>query len=72
MKTITTGSSGLVGSALIEYLFKKGHSIECLKRNFDGNYDNFWATDMLSEKTGSSFQNIIHLAGTNVAHARWT
>jgi hypothetical protein len=72
MKTMITGSSGLVGSALIEYLFKKGHSIECLKRNLGGNSDNFWATDLLSKKTDSCFQNIIHLAGENVAHARWT
>ncbi|MGB3222215.1 MAG: TIGR01777 family oxidoreductase [Desulforhopalus sp.] len=72
MKTMITGSSGLVGSALIEYLFKKGHSIECLKRNYGGNSHNFWATDMLSKRTDRSFQNIIHLAGANVTHARWT
>lgn len=72
MKTMITGSSGLVGSALIEYLFKNGHSIECLKRNSGSNSDHFWATDMLSKKTDSIFQNIIHLAGENVAHGRWT
>jgi NAD dependent epimerase/dehydratase family enzyme len=27
---------------------------------------------MLSKKTDSCFQNIIHLAGENVAHGRWT
>jgi hypothetical protein len=72
MKTMITGSSGLVGSALIEYLFKKGHSIQCLKRNSGDNPDHFWATDMLPENSDNVCQNIIHLAGENVAQRRWT
>jgi hypothetical protein len=72
MKTMITGSSGLVGSALIEYLFKKGHSIQCLKRNSGDNPDHFWATDTFPENSDSVCQNIIHLAGENVAQKRWT
>ncbi len=72
MKTMITGSSGLVGSTLIEYLFKKGHTIECLKRYTGSNSGHYWATDLITGKNDSMFQNIIHLAGENVTHARWT
>ncbi len=72
MKTLITGSSGLVGSALVEYLFKKGHSLQCLKRNKEVSSNRFWATDAIPEDSGSTFQNVIHLAGENVAQGRWT
>jgi uncharacterized protein len=72
MKTLITGSSGLVGSALVEYLFRKGHSLQCLKRNEKGSSNRFWATDTIPEDSGSIFQNVIHLAGANVAQGRWT
>ncbi len=72
MKTLITGSSGLVGSALIEDLFKKGHSLQCLKRNKEGGSKRFWATDDIPENADSIFQNVIHLAGENVAQGRWT
>ena len=72
MKTLITGSSGLVGSALVEYLFKEGHSLQCLKRNKEMNANHFWATDAIPEDPGSIIQNVIHLAGENVAQGRWS
>lgn len=72
MRTLITGSSGLVGSALVEYLFKQGHTMECLKRNSSPEADTFWATTDLSENSNSTFHTVIHLAGENVAHGRWT
>ena len=72
MKTLITGGSGLVGSSLVESLFKKGHSIQCLKRNQQPDSNNFWATEILTQKTDSLFQTVIHLAGENVAQGRWT
>lgn len=72
MKTLITGSSGLVGSALVEYLFKKGHSIQCLKRNPETDSNHFWATNVLPENSDGIFQTVIHLAGENVAQGRWT
>jgi hypothetical protein len=72
MKTLMTGSSGLVGSALIEYLFNNGHSIQCLKRRPDQSSNNFWATDVLPQDRDAIFGNVIHLAGENVAQGRWT
>lgn len=72
MKTMITGSSGLVGSSLVEFLFKKGYSIQCLKRNSDPESNHFWATSELPENSDTAFQTIIHLAGENVAQGRWT
>ncbi|MCP4342793.1 MAG: TIGR01777 family protein [Desulfobulbaceae bacterium] len=72
MKTLITGSSGLVGSSLVEFLFKKGHSIQCLKRNLEADSDKFWATQELPENKATEFDTVIHLAGENVAQGRWT
>jgi len=72
MKTLITGSSGLVGSALIESLFKKGHSIQCLQRNKISEHGNFWATQSVEETDNSKYNTVIHLAGENVAQGRWT
>jgi uncharacterized protein len=72
MKTLMTGCSGLIGNALIEYLFQNGHSIQCLKRNKDGEKNLFWATHALPKNTSGVFDNVIHLAGENVADGRWT
>ncbi|GAB6191807.1 TIGR01777 family oxidoreductase [Desulfocastanea catecholica] len=72
MKTLITGSSGLVGSALVEYLFQQGHTIHCLKRNRVAEADNFWTTTDPAENSDSMFQTVIHLAGENVAEGRWT
>jgi hypothetical protein len=62
----------LVGSALVEYLFTQGHAIHCLKRNQSAHADTFWATADLAENSDNIFQNVIHLAGENVAQGRWT
>lgn len=72
MKTLITGCTGLVGSALVEYLFKKGHSIQCLKRGSDATANHFWATHTLPASTDRVFDAVIHLAGENVAAGRWT
>ncbi|NOR22799.1 MAG: TIGR01777 family protein [Desulforhopalus sp.] len=72
MKTLITGSSGLVGSSLLEFLFKKGHSIQCLKRNLDPDSNRFWVTNELPDNSDTEFQTVIHLAGENVAQGRWT
>lgn len=71
MNTLITGCSGLVGNALIEYLFAQGHSIQCLKRNKGSRPGNFWAIDNLPNKE-LTFDAVVHLAGENVAQHRWT
>jgi len=72
MKTMITGCTGLVGSALIEGLFKNGHSLQCLKRDTAPGSNHFWATDSLPTGDGNNFEAIIHLAGENVASGRWS
>ncbi|MFH0784777.1 MAG: TIGR01777 family oxidoreductase [Pseudomonadota bacterium] len=72
MKTLVTGCSGLIGNALIEYLFQRGHSIQCLKRNKGSEQNHFWATQLLPTNTENVFDTVIHLAGENVAEGRWT
>ncbi len=36
MKTLISGASGLVGSALVEHLFTHGQTIHCLQRHRQG------------------------------------
>lgn len=72
MQTLMTGCSGLVGSALIEFLFQKGHSIQCLQRNLKPDAPHFWATENLPEDTAKTYDTVIHLAGENVASGRWS
>lgn len=72
MKTMITGCTGLVGSALIESLFKNGHSIQCLKRDSAPDSKHFWDTDSLPQNQSTGFDAIIHLAGENVANGRWS
>lgn len=71
MKTLITGCSGLVGNALIEYLFAHGHSLQCLKRTRESRPGRFWATEALADRE-NYFDAVIHLAGENVAQNRWT
>ena len=71
MNILITGCSGLVGNALVEYLFAQGHSIQCLKRNKPARPGRFWAIDTLPNRE-KNFEGVIHLAGENVAENRWT
>ncbi|WP_163336564.1 TIGR01777 family oxidoreductase [Desulfopila sp. IMCC35008] len=74
MRTLISGCTGLVGSALIESLHSAGHDIRCLKRNKDASLSTFWDTrDLFSEDDDSQpFNHVIHLAGENVANGRWS
>ncbi len=69
MKIAISGSTGLVGSALVEFLFNKGYSVQCLRRLADG--DSFWNFDNLNNSE-SPLDVFIHLAGENVASGRWS
>ncbi|MGW8194361.1 MAG: TIGR01777 family oxidoreductase [Desulforhopalus sp.] len=72
MKVLITGCSGLIGSALVEYLFQQGHSIQCLKRNKIAGDNPFWATDQLPSAKDDPVEVVIHLAGENIADRRWS
>jgi uncharacterized protein (TIGR01777 family) len=71
MEICVTGSSGLVGSALVEALFAAGHTIQCLSRNKEKTNDSFWnfAAEGVREGRADAY---VHLAGENVADGRWS
>lgn len=72
MKILITGASGLVGSSLVESLFKKGHTLRTLRRHKEKNWGKLWDTDALdADDDQSPFDAVIHLAGENVANGRW-
>lgn len=72
MQIAITGCSGLVGSALVEYLVNQGHTVHCIQRNkstdgliFDPNrIENL-------NKDGAGVDAVIHLAGENISTGRW-
>jgi len=74
MNILITGASGLVGSALVEILHSKGHSVFSLQRNKTNPQSGFWNFTRISSSGASPahFDAVIHLAGENIATGRWT
>ena len=68
MKIAVTGSTGLVGSALVPFLQKAGHDVLPLRRPTHWNPDN--GTVDMSALQG--LNAVVHLAGENIAAGRWT
>ena len=68
MKIAMTGSSGLVGSALMPILIAAGHDVVPLKRPRDWNPDQ----GTINVSAFSGVEAMIHLAGENIASGRWT
>jgi len=75
MKVIVTGSSGLVGQALLPRLEASGHEVHTLVRRPAVNgHDLQWNPGRASipvEKL-EGFEGVIHLAGESIAEGRWT
>ncbi len=76
MKILISGSSGLVGSALIPYLREKGHEVFCLVRRAPKNssMEIFWNLEKgeIDKTKLEGIDIVIHLAGENIASGRWT
>jgi uncharacterized protein len=68
MKIAVTGSTGLVGSALVSLLESAGHEVARLKRPAD--WDPETRTVDISVFDGTDA--VVHLAGENIASGRWT
>jgi uncharacterized protein len=68
MKIAVTGSTGLIGSALVLGLRKAGHEVVGLRRPTD------WDPEKgtISPSAFSGVDAIVHLAGENIAAGRWT
>lgn len=76
MNILVTGSSGLVGSALLPSLGKEGHSVTRLIRSAPTAGEKAIAWDpekgQLSAPALEGFDAVLHLAGENIASGRWT
>jgi uncharacterized protein len=68
MKIAVTGSTGLVGSALVAFLTTTGDEVVRLKR--PGHWDPDKRTVDISAFSG--VDAVVHLAGENIANGRWT
>lgn len=75
MKVLVSGSSGLIGSALIERLEKEGHAVGRLVRHKPkSEHEVRWDPARLEiDREGLEGWNaVVHLAGENIASGRWT
>ena len=75
MKTLITGASGLVGSALAPLLTTGGHQVKRLVRRKDPQRSDEILWDPASGKLDAAalegFDAVVHLAGENIAGGRW-
>jgi uncharacterized protein (TIGR01777 family) len=79
MKLLITGATGLIGTALVKELHKKGHAVNYLTTSKDklentANYKGFYwnpTANEIDSKCIDGVSVIIHLAGATIAK-RWT
>ena len=74
MKVLVTGATGLVGSALCPFLTTGGHEVYRLTRsNPTEPNDISWTPDRgdLPKARLEGLDAVVHLAGENIAGARW-
>jgi len=77
MNILVTGSTGLIGSALVPFLAKSGHGVTRLTRLKSGSQSKpgeaYWNPDEKKIDTSSleGYDAIVHLAGENIAGI-WT
>ncbi len=75
MKILVTGSSGFIGSALLQVLRKKGHQLLRLTRKGSRSPDQVFWDPMKRQLEFTALEGIdqvIHLAGKPIASGRWT
>ena len=76
MKILVSGSSGLIGSALLSDFSKAGHTVARLARpgKMPAAGDVSWdpAQERIDLAALEGFDAVVHLAGENIAAARWT
>ena len=68
MKIAVTGSTGLVGSALVPFFKEAGHEVFSLLRPTHWNPE----TGFIDPAAFDGVEGVIHLAGENIASGRWT
>lgn len=76
MKILVTGSTGLIGSALVSFLAENGHVVKRLVRTepASGEDEIHWSPESGSiDKAGlEELDAVVHLAGENLASGKWT
>jgi uncharacterized protein len=76
MKILVTGSRGLVGSGLVPFLTGAGHEVVRLVRRAAGTPGTDPAWDPEEARLDASplegFDEVVHLAGENIAAGRWS
>jgi uncharacterized protein (TIGR01777 family) len=76
MNVLVSGSSGLVGSALVSLLTSQGHAVSRLVRGSSQAREQtiFWDPENRQVETAAQegFDAVVHLAGENIASGRWT
>jgi len=74
MKILITGSSGLIGSALVPVLVASGHDVGRLLRRQDQNRSPYWSPESgtIDLQDFKEPDVVIHLAGDNISDGRWT
>lgn len=73
MRIGISGSTGLVGSALVSYCASEGHPITRLVRSGTSSSDVVWdpSRGQLDASRLEGLEAIVHLAGENIAGRRW-
>ena len=73
MKVLITGSSGLIGSVLIESLASNGHEVVRLLRKKFAKDSPVWdpENDVIDLADVRDIAAVVHLAGDNIAEGRW-
>ena len=77
MRVLISGSSGMIGRALIPRLQADGHTVERLMRPASSGVVGagiVWdpATGLLEASEIEGFDAVVHLAGENIANKRWS
>ncbi len=75
-KILITGSSGLIGRSLANYLSSSEYEVRQLSRKKDYNKQHYYFWDLnsgiIEESALIGVDHIIHLAGAGIAKKRWT
>lgn len=74
MKILVTGSTGLVGSALLPSLSRGHDCVRLVRSQPSGPAEIRWdpADGAIDPDSLNAFDGIVHLAGENIAKGRWT
>ncbi|MEW6051954.1 MAG: TIGR01777 family oxidoreductase [Candidatus Zixiibacteriota bacterium] len=74
MRTLISGSGGLIGMALMASLKQRGYEIVRLVRRASAEGDILWSPEqnLLRLKPEDHFDIVVHLAGENIGAGRWT